>query len=423
MTKNLVFNKQIVLAVGMIVFIVAAVIGATGAFFSDTESSTGNVFTAGAVDIAITDITHTPSEPNLVGFTENSNGLSFSFSDLKPLDKGTVTYTLNNTDNEAFVCAMVKETGNHDNGTNGPEIAAGDTTGGAGEGELGQFLNFKFGTESGSLSAISGVWQTVGTIASPGTLPAAIDYCFGAFSGNDCVLGAGNYNLAQTDSLTADVEFYAVQTRNNEGFDCSSLNPVPPVPQWTDAGTVSGGAVDFVEDDGETVLRLTTTETNPSRVRWTNMNLDLDVADVIAISFGSNVLAGLNPAVSNATMRLFIDLDGDVSTVGDVQEVTYEPYYNIAAHNSNGPAAIVQNTWQTWTTTLAEGKFWANGGFLGSTPNGGGYPTNFTLAQVLAAHANAKIVGISLGMGTWNPSQVVLVSDLVINGVELSLEN
>lgn len=420
MTKNLVFNKQIILAVGMIVFVVAAVIGGTGAFFSDTESSTGNVFTAGAVNIAITDIAHSPSEPNLVGFTENTNGLSFSFSDLKPLDEGTVTYTLDNTENEAYVCALVKETGNHDNGINDPESDAGDVTPGAGNGELGQFLNFKFGSESGSLAAISGVWQTVGIIASPGTLNAAIDYCFGTYAGNDCVLGAGEYNLAQTDSLTADIEFYAVQTRNNEGFTCASLNPEP---QWTDAGTVEGGVVDFVEDDGDTVLRLTTAETNPSRVRWTNMNLDLDVADVIAISYNANVLAGPNPAVSNATMRLFIDLDGDVNTLGDVQEVTYEPYYNIAAHNANGPASIVQNTWQTWTTTLPEGKFWANGGFLGSTPNGGGYPTNFTLAQVLAAHANSKIVGISLGMGTWNPSQVVLVSDLVINGVELSLEN
>ena len=420
MTKNLVFNKQIILAVGMIVFVVAAVIGGTGAFFSDTESSTGNVFTAGAVNIAITDIAHSPSTPNLVGFTENTNGLSFSFSDLKPLDEGTVTYTLDNTENEAYVCALVEETGNHDNGINDPEGDAGDVTPAAGNGELGQFLNFKFGTESGSLAAISGVWQTVGTIASPGTLNAAIDYCFGTFVGNDCVLGAGEYNLAQTDSLTADIEFYAVQTRNNEGFTCASLNPAP---QWTDEGTRTGGVVDFTQAAPYgTVLRLLTIADNDSRVRWTNMNLDLDVADVIAISFDSNVLAGLNPAVSNATMRLFIDLDGDVNTA-DVQEVTYEPYFNIAAHNANGPAVIVQNTWQTWTTTLPEGKFWANGGFLGATPSGGAYATNFTLAQVLAAHANSKIVGISLGMGTYNQSQEVLVSDLVINGVELSLEN
>lgn len=420
MTKNLFLNKQIILAVGMIVFVVAAIIGGTGAFFSDTESSTGNVFTAGAVNIAITDIAHSPSEPNLVGFTENTNGLSFSFSDLKPLDEGTVTYTLDNTENEAYVCALVEETGNHDNGINDPEGDAGDVTPGAGNGELGQFLNFKFGSESGSLEAISGVWQTVGTISSPGTLNAAIDYCFGTYVGNDCVLGAGTYNLAQTDSLTADIEFYAVQTRNNEGFTCASLNPVP---QWTDEGTRTGGVVDFTEAAPYgTVLRLLTIADNDSRVRWTNMNLDLDVADVTTISFDSNVLAGPIPAVSNASMRLFIDLDGVAST-SDVREVTYEPYYNIQAYNTLNAPGIIQNIWQTWSTSLSQGKFWASGGFLGSTPGGGAYATNFTLAQLDVAHPAAKIVGISLGMGTYNQSQEVLVSDLVINGVELSLEN
>lgn len=224
MTKNLVFNKQIILAAGMIVFVVAALIGGTGAFFSDTESSTGNVFTAGAVNIAITDITHTPSEPNLVGFELDDEAFTFSFDDLKPLDKGTVTYTLENEDNPAFVCAMVEETGNADNGINDPEGDAGDATDGAGNGELGQFLNFKFGAQAGALSAISGVWQTVGTINTDSSAPAAIDYCFGTFSGSDCVLGSGTYNLAQTDSLTANVKFYAVQTRNNENFSCASLN-------------------------------------------------------------------------------------------------------------------------------------------------------------------------------------------------------
>lgn len=220
--------KRIISSGVMLVALLALVAGGTGAFFSDTETSTGNVFAAGAIDIAITDIAHTPSEPNLVGFTENTNGWSFSFSDLKPLDKGTVTYTLSNQDNEAYVCAMVEEKSNNDNNINDPETTAGDVTPGLGGGELGQFLNFKFGTQSGSLAAISGVWQTVGTIPSPGILPTAIDYCFGTFSGSNCVAGAGNDNLAQTDSLTADVKFYAVQTRNNPNFSCASLNEEAP---------------------------------------------------------------------------------------------------------------------------------------------------------------------------------------------------
>lgn len=418
MSKAFAFNKQIVLAVGMIVFVVAAVIGGTGAFFSDTETSTGNVFTAGAVDISITDIAHTPSTPNLVGFTENTNGWSFSFSDLKPLDKGTVTYTLDNTQNPAYVCAMVMETGNNDNGVNDPETTAGDVTPGVGGGELGQFLNFKFGNQSGSLAAITGVWQNVGPIGSPATASAAIDYCFGTFSGNDCVLGTGTYNLAQTDQLTANVEFYAVQTRNNENFNCASLNPVP---QWNDEGTRTGGVADFTIDGANgTILRLTTVADIDSRVRWTNMNLNHDLSTFTGVSYDSKQVSALDLVNGNASMRLFIDLDGDVATA-DVREITFEPYYNLTGENPLNDASITPNAWQNWAATLADGKFWA-GGFLGSN-GGGGYPTNFTLQQVLNAHGSAKVVGISLGMGTYNQGQVVHVDNLVVNGAPLSLEN
>ena len=45
--------KKILLSLGMIVFVGGLIIGATGAFFSDTETSTGNTFAAGAIDLKI----------------------------------------------------------------------------------------------------------------------------------------------------------------------------------------------------------------------------------------------------------------------------------------------------------------------------------------------------------------------------------
>ena len=48
-----ILNKRILLSLGMIVFVAVAAIGATGAFFSDTETSTGNTFTADAIDLGI----------------------------------------------------------------------------------------------------------------------------------------------------------------------------------------------------------------------------------------------------------------------------------------------------------------------------------------------------------------------------------
>ena len=416
--------KRLIMSGGMLAFVAAVVIGSTGAFFSDTETSAGNVFTAGSVTIEINDIVHQGNHPdNVVGFTTATSGLSFAFADLKPLDNGTVTFNLKNGANEAYVCAMVEEKSNNDNGINDPEAAAGDATNGPGNGELGQFLSFKFGSQTGTLANVSGLWQNVlpQPVPAGGTPASAIGYCFGTYSGNNCVLGAGNYNLAQTDSLTADVKFYAVQTRNNPNFTCASLNE----PTWVETNQDEGDA-DFVQDPSNlnkgTVLRLTTGTENNSRVRWTNDSLNYNLSTLTGISYDAYRISAIDLVNGNASMRLMIDLDGDLNTA-DVQEIVYEPYYNIVAHNPNGPASIMSNVWQTWPANLTNGKFWANGGFLGSTPNGGAYATNFTLGDVLAAHANSKIVGISLGMGTWNPGQVVLVDDLVINGSTISLEN
>ncbi|MCB9819276.1 right-handed parallel beta-helix repeat-containing protein [Candidatus Nomurabacteria bacterium] len=51
---KLMFNKQVLLALGMIVFIGAVVAAGTGAFFSSQATATGNVFAAGTLDLMIT---------------------------------------------------------------------------------------------------------------------------------------------------------------------------------------------------------------------------------------------------------------------------------------------------------------------------------------------------------------------------------
>ncbi len=260
--------------------------------------------------------------------------------------------------------------------------------------------------DASQASKYIGLQWCVGTMSVVGTTIT----CNGSTVGNE----------VQTDKMTFDVGFYVEQSRNNQNFTCSSLNPVP---QWNDIGTRTGGSVSFVQDGPRgTVLQLTTISNNDSRVRWNNDNLNHSLSGFTEMSYDSKQVSATDLINGNAAMRLMIDLDGDLTTA-DEQEITYEPYYNIAAHNPLNAASILPNVWQTWSTNMANGKFWANGGFLGSTPSGGAYATNFTLAQVLAAHPAAKISGISLGMGTYNPGQVVLVDNLIINGSELSLEN
>mgnify|MGYP001600450916 FL=1 len=45
--------KKILLSLSMVAAVAVLAVGATGAFFSDTETSTGNIFTAGAIDLQI----------------------------------------------------------------------------------------------------------------------------------------------------------------------------------------------------------------------------------------------------------------------------------------------------------------------------------------------------------------------------------
>jgi len=54
-------NKRILLSLGTLIVTGAVVVGGTGAFFSDTETSTGNVFTAGEVDLKVN---HTQQQYN-----------------------------------------------------------------------------------------------------------------------------------------------------------------------------------------------------------------------------------------------------------------------------------------------------------------------------------------------------------------------
>ena len=52
MTKSMIM-KKIILSLSVIAVAAAVVVGATTAFFSDTETSTGNTFTAGSIDLKI----------------------------------------------------------------------------------------------------------------------------------------------------------------------------------------------------------------------------------------------------------------------------------------------------------------------------------------------------------------------------------
>lgn len=258
--------KKIILSLGMLVFVVAVVVGGTGAFFSDTETSTGNTFTAGSIDLSLgsgfsSDSNNANGSGVVVKDTNNAGGVLFEFDDLKPGDKGTVSFELSVESNDAYVCALSTLGDTPENGVIDPEEP--DNTTGVNGGELQnylQFATFDDDNENGVFDAgeplnvnqygggdgngftytqIAGAgwvpvadtnypntWLVEGSLTAGEDYSAGFMYCFGDFDSNgDCSVPFGaDYNDSQTDGLEGGIEFYSVQTRNNEGFDCTTLN-------------------------------------------------------------------------------------------------------------------------------------------------------------------------------------------------------
>lgn len=135
--------------------------GATGAFLSDTETSTGNTFTAGTIDLKIdnesyaTDVNgvFTLSTTTSWGPSDLGNGLLFfNFQDLKPSDKGEDTISLHVDNNDSYACIDVSLTSNDDKSSNDPELGDGDAQediNNTWDGELAQNINMFWWADDG----------------------------------------------------------------------------------------------------------------------------------------------------------------------------------------------------------------------------------------------------------------------------------
>ncbi|MFH1598278.1 MAG: TasA family protein [Patescibacteria group bacterium] len=155
--KQFLTNKRVLVSLGMIAMVAVVAMVGTRAFFSDTETSTGNTFTAGAIDLKVDNESYvTDNNGDLVYSAETSwqskdleqGDLFFNFSDLKPGDVGEDTISLVVNNNDAWGCMGINITGTPENGQNEPEAAV-DFTTGANEGELQNELNFAFWADDG----------------------------------------------------------------------------------------------------------------------------------------------------------------------------------------------------------------------------------------------------------------------------------
>jgi predicted ribosomally synthesized peptide with SipW-like signal peptide len=190
-------NRKVLMSLGMIVFVAALSWGATGAFFSDSESSTGNTFTAGAIDLKVDSQQHynrmvcTEVDDNIFLWQPEANFVPgpnhypaqgmpcdgtwemtnlgpthkfFNFGDVKPGDEGENTISLHIDSNPAWACADVSLTANDDVSIVDPETDAGDAVenpADAFDGELAQNLWFVAWPDVATTTGTPGdnIWQ------------------------------------------------------------------------------------------------------------------------------------------------------------------------------------------------------------------------------------------------------------------------
>ncbi|MCK5140282.1 MAG: SipW-dependent-type signal peptide-containing protein [Thermodesulfovibrionia bacterium] len=274
--------KKILLSLAIIAAIAGVVVTATTAFFSDTETSTGNTFTAGAIDLKIDNTSYAidytiPGYVDPTGALVRSDATSwdlddltsqlfFNFEDLKPGDIGEDTVSIHVYNNNAWACVDMELTANDDVTCTEPE--EGDDVDcavpGEGMGELAGELNFVFWADDGdnvlevgetvlTEGAASDVMQGVRlTIADSVTNNVGGEdgepltgeetyyigkaWCYGALTldpqceddtnpidrGATGIICDGSVvdNASQTDMIEGTVSFYAEQSRNNDNFVC-----------------------------------------------------------------------------------------------------------------------------------------------------------------------------------------------------------
>lgn len=272
---------RILLSLSVIAVIAGALyVGSTGAFFSDTETSSGNTFAAGAIDLKIDNDSYYNGHAN-ASTTWALKDLTiekfFDFNDLKPSDYGEDTISVHVDTNDAYLCADVTLTSDNDNTQTEPEAQV--DTNGLTTGELADQVNFMWWGDdgdnvletgenvisSGPIGALplntpypitladsdQNIWTgTGGPVPGSATRYIGKAWCFGTLTaaprpagaypsgpagdnngnsvagepadGGFTCNGAALGNESQTDSLTADVSFSAIQSRNNNAFQCAT---------------------------------------------------------------------------------------------------------------------------------------------------------------------------------------------------------
>ncbi len=169
----------------------------------------------------------------------------FNFGDVKPGDRGSNIISLHVYDNDAWACLFFKNKQDLDNTWTQPEKDDGDAT--EIDGELGETINVVMWKDAnknmayddgetilhnGDINsldheAIADSTTSTGPLVASETSYLGLAWCLGTqtISGSSITCdGTALDNKTQTDSFGADLLLYTEQHRNNETFNCESVN-------------------------------------------------------------------------------------------------------------------------------------------------------------------------------------------------------
>lgn len=268
--------KKIILSITSIIFSGAILVGGTGAFLNNQNSSTGNTFATGIIDLKVGNESYVTNNNGILVFSSSTSWsmsslggkLFFNFLDIKPGDVGEDTISLHVKNNNAWACMNVKITATPENGQLEPESIVDTTLSGNG-GELQKNLYFIFWADDGDnvyergekifkkglakdifdgknwtiADSTGNIWSSYkkDPILANSVKYIGKAWCFGDVSetplnqdgkgktGNNgpLVRGTGVIcsgkkvgNIVQSDGLVADVSFLVEQSKNNSEFVC-----------------------------------------------------------------------------------------------------------------------------------------------------------------------------------------------------------
>lgn len=154
--------RKIFISSSLLIVTLVLVVGVTGAYYGDVETSRGNVFAAGEIDLGLDNSSYyngifNPLTSWLLKYDlddefgpgPDGKYLFFNFNDLKPGDWGEDTISVHVKDNDSWGCMKIDLAKTDDNGLVEPEKKDGDNTGGVGEGELQKEINFAWWADDG----------------------------------------------------------------------------------------------------------------------------------------------------------------------------------------------------------------------------------------------------------------------------------